>query len=72
MCKKQLKNSRESINRIWKMWHDKSMKKGRSNKENYQGGLWQRSCMDDQTSNTTKNIGKGWKETGDDGRARSQ
>jgi len=69
MCKKQSKNLRESIDGIWKMWHDKSTKKERSNKENYQGGLQRRSCMDGQTSSTTRNIGIGWKEIGDDRRA---
>jgi len=54
------------------MWCDKSMKKGRSNEENYQEGLRQRSCMDGQTSNMTRNIGEGWKGIGGDGRARSQ
>ena len=72
MHKKQLKNLRKNIDRIWKMWRDKSAKEGRSNEENYQGGLWQRSCTDDQTSNTTRNIGEGWKGIGGDGRARSQ
>ena len=72
MRKKQSKNSRKNIDRIWKMWRNKSAKKGRSNEENYQGGLWQRSCMDGQTSNMTRNIGEGWKEIGDDGRAKDQ
>ena len=54
------------------MWRDKSAKKGRSNKENYQGGLRQRSYTDSQTNNMTRNIGKGWKGIGGDGRAKSQ
>ena len=72
MYKKQSKNLKESINGIWKMWRNKSTKKGRSNEENYQGDLRQKSCIDGQTNNMTKNIGEGWKETGDNGRARSQ
>ena len=52
------------------MWRDKSAKKGRSNKENYQGGLWRGSYMDGQTNSMTRNIGVGWREIGDDGRAR--
>jgi len=39
MCKKQSKNLRKSIDRIWKMWRDKSMKKECSNEGNYQEGL---------------------------------
>jgi len=72
MQKRRLKNLRKNISEIWKIWHDKSAKKGRSNEENYQGGLRQRSCMDGQTSNMTRNIGEGWKGIGGDGRARSQ
>jgi len=51
------------------MWHDKSAKKGHSNEKNYQGDLQQRSCMDGQISNMTRNIGVGWREIGDDRRA---
>jgi len=69
MHKKQSKNSRESTDGIWKMWHDKSVKKGHSNEKNYQGDLQQRSCMDGQISNMTRNIGVGWREIGDDRRA---
>ena len=39
MQKEQSKNLRESINEIWKIWHDKSAKKGHPNRENYQGDL---------------------------------
>jgi len=54
------------------MWHDKSMKKGCSNEENYLGDLQQRSCTTGQTSNTTRNIREGWKGIGGDRRAKSQ
>jgi len=62
---------RRNIDGIWKMWRGKSMKKVRSNEENYQGGSQRRSCMDGRTSNTTRNTGEGWKGIGGDGRARS-
>jgi len=51
------------------MWHSKSVKKECFNEENFQGSLQRESCMDGQTSSTTRNTGVGWKETGDDGRA---
>jgi len=34
MQKKQLKNLRENIGRIWKIWRGKSVKKELSNREN--------------------------------------
>jgi len=69
MQKKQSKNSRKSIDGTQKTWHSKSVKKKRSNRENFQGGLRRRNYTDGQTNNTTRNIGVGWRETGDDRRA---
>jgi len=72
MQRKQSKNSRESIGRIWKIWHGKSTKKKRSDGKNCWEGSQQRNYMDGQISNTTRNIREDWKETGDDGRAGDQ
>jgi len=52
------------------MWHSKNVKKKHSDRGNYWEDSWQRNYRDGQTSNMTKNIGVGWKETGGDGRAR--
>jgi len=71
MQKKRLKNLRKSIGETWKMWRDKSMKKEHSDRENRQEDLWQRNYMGGQTSDMTKNIGKEWRRTGNDGRARN-
>jgi len=46
------------------------VRKKYSEEENCQEDLWQESYSDDQTRDTTKNIGKDWKEIGDDRRAR--
>jgi len=54
------------------MWRDKSAKKERSNEENFQEGLRRRNYMDSWTSNTTRNIGVGWRGIGDDGKAKDQ
>jgi len=45
------------------------VKKEHSNEENFQGGLQRRNYTDDQTNDMTRNIGVGWRETGNDGRA---
>ena len=71
MQKKQFKNSRKSIGETWKTWHNKSMKREHSNRENYQEDLQQRNYMGGQTSNMTRSIGEEWRKTGDDGRARN-
>ena len=63
---------KENIDGTWKMWRDKSAKKEHSDEENFQEDSRQRRYMDGQTSNTTRNIGEGWKGIGGDGRARSQ
>jgi len=53
------------------MWRAKSTKKKCSSTENCQGGSWQEHYMGGQIKGTTKNTGVGWKEIGDDGRARN-
>jgi len=47
------------------------MKKECSDRENCQEDLWQRNYMGGQTSDMTKNIGKEWRRTGNDRRARN-
>jgi len=69
MQKKRSKNSRKSIDGTQKTWRGKSVKKERSNEENFRGGLRRRNYMDGQTNDTTRNIGVGWRETGNNGRA---
>jgi len=72
MQRRQSKNLKENIDGTWKMWRGKRVKKERSNKENFQEDSWQRRYTDGQISNTTRNIGEGWKGIGGDRRARSQ
>jgi len=62
---------RKSIGETWKTWRGKSTKKERSDRENYQKDLRQRNYMGGQTSDMTKNIGKEWRRTGNDERARN-
>jgi len=71
MHKKRSKNLRRNIKETWKTWYSKSAKKEHSNRENCQEDLQQKSYMDGQTSDMTKNIGEEWRRTGDDGRARN-
>ena len=54
------------------MWQDKNTKKGYSEEENCQKGLWQENCLDDQTNSTTKNIGEDQRKTGDDRKENNQ
>jgi len=72
MQRRRLKNLKENIDGTWKMWRSKSAKKECSNEENFQEDSRQRCYMDGQTSNTTRNIGEGWKGIRGDGRAKSQ
>jgi len=69
MQKKRSKNLRKSIDRTQKTWRGKSVKKERSNEKNFQGSLRQRNYMDGRTNDTTRNIGVGWRETRNDGKA---
>jgi len=71
MQKKRSKNLRKSIGETWKMWHSKSTKKERSDGKNCQKDLQQRNYMGGQTSDMTKNIGKEWRRTRNNGRARN-
>ena len=71
MQKKQLKNSRKSIDEKWRTWCGKNAKKECSDRENCQEDSQQRNYMGGQTSNMTRNIGEEWKRTGDDGRVRN-
>ena len=54
------------------MWRDKSVKKERSNEENFQEDSRRRCYTGSQTRGMTKNIGEEWKGIGGDGRARSR
>jgi len=60
-----LKNSRENIDEIWKIWQDKNTRKEHSKEENCQGDLQQENCLDGQIKGMTKNIGEDWKGIGD-------
>jgi len=44
------------------------VRKERLEGKNCQGDLWQGNYLDGQRKDTTKNTGKGWKGTGDDGK----
>jgi len=70
MLKKQLKNSRKNIGKIWKMWQDKNVRKECTEEENCQGDLWQENYLDGQIKGTIKNTREDWKGIGDNRRAR--
>jgi len=40
--------------------------------ENYQESSWQENYSDSQTNGMTRNTGKGWKETGKNGREKEE
>ena len=48
MQKKQSSNSKKNIGKIQKMFKDKNRKRGHSEEENYQEGLWQENYLDSQ------------------------
>jgi len=70
MLKKQSKNLRKNISKIWKIWQDKNMRKKCIEEENCQGDLWQEKYSDGQIKGTIKNTREDWKGIGNDGRAR--
>jgi len=51
------------------MWRDKNARKRRSSEGSYQGSLQRRCYTGGRIKGTTKNIGVGWREIGNDGRA---
>jgi len=50
------------------MWQDKNIRKEHLEEKNCQEDLWQENYSDGQTRDTTKNIGKDWKEIGNGGK----
>ena len=55
MQKKQLKNLRENIGEIWKMWQDKNARKEHLKGESCQRDLQQENYLDGQIKGITKN-----------------
>ena len=72
MQKKRSKSLKKNIDETWKMQQDKNTRKEHLEEENCQGDLQQENCLDGQIKDTTKNIGKGWKEIGDSGKKSDQ
>jgi len=70
MQKRRLKNSKKNISETWKMWCNKNARKRCSNEKSCQEDSQQERYTDGRINGTTKNIGVGWRETGDDGRAK--
>ena len=58
MQKKHSRNLKENIGKIWKMWQDRSVKKGCSKGKSCQGDLQQENCLGSQIKGMTKNIGE--------------
>ena len=54
------------------MQQNKNTRKECLEEENCQGDLQQENCLDGQIKGTTKNIRKGWKEIGDNGKESDQ
>ena len=50
------------------MQQDRNMRKEYLEEKNCQEDLQQENCLDGQIKGTIKNIGKGWKAIGDDGK----
>ena len=72
MQEKQLKNLRGNISETWKTWQDKNARKEHSEEGNCQEDLQQENCLDSQTKDMTRSIGKGWKEIGNGGKGNDQ
>ena len=72
MQRKQSKNLRRNIGETQKIQQDKNTRKKCSEGKNYQKGSQQENYLDSQTNNTTKNIGKDWREIGDSGKENDQ
>ena len=72
MPKKQSKNLRENIGKIWKIQQDKNVRKKHIEKENCQGDLQQENYSDGWIKGTIKNTGEGWKGIGDGGKESNQ
>ena len=72
MQKKQLKNLRKNIDKIWKMSEGRKKKREYLEEENYQEDLQQESYLVGWKKGIMRNTGQGQKGIGDDGKEEEQ